>query len=44
MKNIALMVGEHKFIVDLVQASLMAYLELTEEKYCSNSHRPMGQV
>ena len=33
MKNIALVIGEHKLVVDAVLASLTSCLEATEEKY-----------
>jgi hypothetical protein len=34
VKNITLMIGEHKCIVDAVLASLVSCLEATEEKNC----------
>jgi hypothetical protein len=33
VKNVARMIGEHKFVVDRVLASLAPCLEATEEKY-----------
>ena len=33
VKNVTLMVGEHKFVVDVVLASLAPCSEITEEKY-----------
>jgi hypothetical protein len=33
VKNVASMIGEHKFVVDGVLASLTPSLEATEEKY-----------
>ena len=33
VKNITLMIGEHKLVVDAVLAPLDPYLEATEEKY-----------
>jgi len=33
VKDITLMIGEHKFIVDAVLASLTPRLEASEEKY-----------
>jgi hypothetical protein len=34
VKNVAIMVGEHKFVVDRVFASLAPWLEASEAKYC----------
>jgi hypothetical protein len=34
VKNITPVIGEHKFVVDAVLASLVSCLEATEEKYC----------
>ena len=33
VKNVALMIGEHEFVVDGVLASLVPCLEATKEKY-----------
>jgi hypothetical protein len=33
VKNVARMIGEHKFVVDRVLAALAPCLETTEEKY-----------
>ena len=33
MKNVAIMIREHKFVVDVVLASLAPRLEATKEKY-----------
>jgi hypothetical protein len=35
VKNITLVIGEHKRVVDAVLASLASCLEATEEKNCS---------
>ena len=44
VKNVAIMIGEHKFVVDAVFASLTPCSEVAEETYCSHSHPSMGQV
>jgi hypothetical protein len=33
VKNVTLVIGEHKLVVDVVLASLASCLEVTEEKY-----------
>ena len=44
VKNVTLMIGEHKFVVDLVLASLALCSDVIEEKYCCHEHPWTGQV